>query len=113
MRIIKNPKIKEWQELSVRPEIEKDELDNLVGNILNDVKNNKDKALFRYTEQFDNVKSGQIEVTVSEIATANNLVSVELKAAIENAKQNIEKFHASQKIEEQVIGILKLEWLKY
>ncbi|MCD4769117.1 MAG: histidinol dehydrogenase [Bacteroidales bacterium] len=103
MKVIKNPDIKEWQELSIRPEIKKDELDNLVGNILNDVKSIKDKALFQYTEQFDNVKPEQIEVTDSEIATANNLVPVELKAAIKNAKQNIEKFHASQKIEEQVI----------
>ena len=103
MKVIKKPNRKDWEALAVRPEIEKEELSKIVHRILSDVQLNKDKALFRYAEKFGNVVLEQIEVRNLEIYAAGNLVSDKLKAAIEIARQNIEKFHASQKIGEQII----------
>lgn len=103
MKVFKNPDIKKWQELALRPEIEKNKLDKLVNSILHDVKIKGDKALFQYAEKFDDVKLEQIEVTDVELAEAKILVPDELKSAIEIARQNIEKFHSSQKTEEQII----------
>lgn len=103
MRVFKNPNVKDWRKLALRPEIEKKKLDKLVRSILDNVKTNKDEALFQYAEKFDNVKLEQIEVTDLEITKAKNLVSDELKTAIEIARQNIDKFHIAQKTEEQII----------
>lgn len=103
MNIYKYPKTEEWHELSIRPVIEKKTLDNLVKNILNEVRINKDLALYQYAEKFDSARLKQIAVTGTEITVAQNLVADDLKAAIKLAKQNIEKFHESQKKEEQII----------
>ncbi len=103
MNIYKYPKTEEWHELSIRPVIEKKTLDNLVKNILNEVRINKDLALYQYAEKFDSARLKQIAVTGTEITVAQNLVADDLKAAIQLAKQNIEKFHESQKKEEQII----------
>lgn len=103
MNIYKYPKTEEWHELSIRPVIEKRTLDNLVKNILNEVRINKDLALYQYAEKFDSARLKQIAVTDTEITMAQNLVANDLKAAIQFAKQNIEKFHESQKKEEQII----------
>lgn len=107
MNVYKNPNKKEWRALTERPKMEKKELSKLVCKILNDVKKNKDQALLQYGKKFDNVKLEQLRVSDLEVAKARFLVSYRLKAAIEIAKQNIEKFHASQKVDEQLIETTK------
>ena len=107
MNVYKNPNKTEWRALTERPKMEKEELSKLVRKILNDVKKNRDQALLQYGKKFDNVKLEQLGVSDIEIAKAQSLVSYPLKAAIEIAKQNIEKFHASQKVEEQLIETTK------
>ncbi|MDP2089454.1 MAG: histidinol dehydrogenase [Flavobacteriaceae bacterium] len=107
MNVYKNPNKREWRALTERPKMEKEELSKLVSKILNDVKKNQDQALLQYGKKFDNVKLEQLGVSDLEIAKAQSLVSYPLKAAIEIAKQNIEKFHASQKMEEQLIETTK------
>lgn len=107
MKIYINPYKSEWKALAMRPVLEQQTLDAVVIDILNDVKINKDKALFKYAEKFDKTQLNSIVVEASEIETAKNLVTQELKDAIILAKQNIEIFHESQKEEERIIETTK------
>ncbi|GHC49555.1 histidinol dehydrogenase [Ulvibacter litoralis] len=103
MKKVENPPKEAWLALTKRPQFEQEELTKLVQFILNDVKRNKDKAIFKYTEKFDKVALQELFVSTSEIDTAMTSVSESLKQAINIAKANIEKFHASQNSVEAVI----------
>ena len=107
MKVFKYPHKTEWQRLALRPTLEQKDLDDVVVNILKDVKVNKDLALKKYSEKFDKVVLGNFEVTQSEIVFANKQISQDLKDAINLAKQNIEIFHASQKEEKKIIETTK------
>ncbi len=107
MKLYKFPNKDQWEALAERPILEQKALGDIVINILKDVKSNKDKALIKYSEKFDKVTLDSLEVDNSEIETANNQISQDLKDAINVAKQNIEKFHASQKEKEQIIETTK------
>lgn len=107
MEVYKNPNKTAWRALTDRPKMEKKELSKLVCTILDNVKKNKDQALLQYGKKFDNVILEQLRVSDLEVAKARYLVSNQLKSAIEIAKQNIEKFHASQRVEEQLIETTK------
>ncbi len=92
-----NPLKTQWKEILQRPAIDSVALENIVSPILLNVKLHGDKALKKYALQFDGGALGELKVTDREIAAANDLVSDELKAAIELAKNNITVFHAAQK----------------
>lgn len=78
-------------------QINEEQLDNLVLEIIRQVRKDKDTALFRYTEQFDNVKLESLLVSESEFKEAREKVDVEFLEAIQEAKQNIRTFHEAQK----------------
>lgn len=103
MKIIKYPTNQDWNNLSKRPELERNELDKLVTDILVNVKYNKDEALIEYAKKFDSIQVANLTVTIKEINEAITLVSDELKAAINLAKNNIEKFHVAQKNKVEII----------
>ena len=103
MELFKNIKQKDWSTMVSRPTIDKEQLDQIVNTILKNVKEDGDNALRAYTQKFDNVDLAEFLVSEAEIQKAKKLVSKELMQAINIAKQNIEKFHKSQFIEEQVI----------
>ena len=103
MELIKYVKREDWGELTQRPAIDKEDLSQSVQSILNNIRDNGDKAIKVYAQQFDNVDLTKFLVTDAEIQNASKLVSKKLMKAINMAKQNIEKFHKSQFIEEQVI----------
>jgi len=103
MRVIKYPPNKDWEILAKRPEIAREELDAIVSEVIENVKNNKDQALLEYAKKFDKVNLTSLSVSENEISEAITLVSDELKSAINLAKNNIEKFHASQKINVEII----------
>ena len=105
MQIFKYPKIEEWQDLIKRPVIEQKALNSIVEGILKEVELEKDEALFRFTEKFDGIKLKQILVSDAEIEAACNAVTKDLKTAINVAKENIKKFHAAQKEEEQIVEV--------
>ncbi|MFK7832072.1 MAG: histidinol dehydrogenase [Winogradskyella sp.] len=107
MKTYKYPNKDTWQNLLQRPVLEKESLDTIVVEILNEVQSKGDKALLEYAEKFDQVKLESIIVEASEIETAKKLVPQNLKEAIHIAKQNIETFHKSQKGEEQIIETTK------
>jgi len=107
MRVYKNPNKSDWNTLVKRPILEQQDLDDIVIDILKDVKNNKDQALFKYAEKFDKTKLDTIQIDANEIETAKNQIPQDLKNAINLAKQNIETFHKSQKEKEQIIETTK------
>lgn len=109
MNVVNRPNRNEWPTYSLRPAIKKQELNKLVKELLKEVQQDGDKALFRYTEKFDKVILDSFEVAKEEIEKAIELISEELKDAIALAKRTIEKFHRSQirveKVVETVEGV--------
>ena len=104
MKTYINPNRSDWPEILKRPVFDVSGLNEKVGSILAEIKQDGDKALRKYTLQFDGVKLDDFKVTEKEIDAAENLVEERLKAAIVLAAKNIRKFHESQKT-----GIKKTE----
>lgn len=96
MKKIINPNRKDWLKLTQRPTVEKGELNTLVNQVFTDVKKDGDKALKKYSLLFDKVDLRSLVVTKKIISDASKKIPKELKAAIQLAKSNIEKFHAAQ-----------------
>lgn len=107
MKTYLNPAPSEWGKILKRPEKEATNLIATVKGVFDDVKVNGDNALRDYTQKFDGVVLSDLKVTEQEIETAIPLVSEALKAAILLAKNNVEKFHASQVIEKKVISTVQ------
>ncbi|MBL0330364.1 MAG: histidinol dehydrogenase [Bacteroidetes bacterium] len=103
MKTIKYPSRNDWSELLKRPAIESVELEKLVQQIVMDVQQNGDAALKKYTREFDKVELLNLQVSEEEFSVATKNISEDLKKAIQVAKINIEKFHASQKEEIKVV----------
>lgn len=103
MQVIINPEKKNWSEILKRPVFNTSSLEATVKGVLNDVKQNGDKALIKYTEQFDKVNLSSFKVTSAEIEAATALLDEALKLSIEKAKRNIEKFHLPQIQKAEVI----------
>ena len=75
------------------------EYEKTVSEILNNVRNNGDKAVFEYTEKFDGYKYDEntIRVTEKEINEAYDNYDKELIAIMEKAFNNIKEYHEKQK----------------
>ena len=76
-----------------------DTLRDTVLEILNRVRTEGDRAVMEYEEKFDKVTLQSLAVSEQEFADAEKAVSIELKAAIMLAFNNIRTFHAAQKFE--------------
>ncbi len=96
-KVFINPDKNSWNAILQRPAFDSSSLEATVGNILNDVKLNGDVAVKKYAVQFDGVELNDLKVTEAEIAEAVLLVDEKLKQAIQQAKNNIEAFHTTQK----------------
>lgn len=107
MKVVNYPNKNEWSILLKRPAIDNSALETIVIKILDDVKENGDYALKKYSLLFDKVQLGSFEVTKQEFSEAEKKVSKELKTAIQLAKRNIEKFHLAQKEKTKIIEITK------
>ena len=97
------PPKESWEKFCRRPEIPGTDLENIVRNILNDVKSHSDNAVRSYSEKFDGIPQGNLIVESDEILQSASQISPELKVAINIAKKNIENFHSAQIIKEPVI----------
>ncbi len=75
------------------------EYEATVNEIVNNVRENGDEAIFAYTKKFDgaDINASNIVVTKEEIEEAYTLVPKELIEVIRKALINIEKYHAKQK----------------
>ncbi|GGF75122.1 histidinol dehydrogenase [Wenyingzhuangia marina] len=104
MKTYNNPAKNTWAAITQRPAKEANTLGATVKAVFEDIKENGDQALKNYTEKFDGVILSDLKVSQQEIDNAIPLVSQELKDAIVLAKNNVEKFHAFQKIEKKVIS---------
>lgn len=103
IKLIKYPERKDWKEIVKRPVFENDLLEKAVKKIVEKVKAKGDKAVRKYTKEFDGIKLKKFLVSEKEIKAAESLLSTELKAAIQQARSNIEKFHRSQVEETKMI----------
>ena len=99
MKIIRYPQREQWADICQRPHLDISQLQQTVGTILADVKARGDEAVKDYEERFDHVALSSLEVTEAEFTEAEELVSEELKEAIELAHKNIRTFHAAQRYE--------------
>lgn len=103
MKVIKFPDRSEWVELCKRPVMGTSELKGSVKAIMQKVRQDGDATLYELSEKYDKVKLDKLKVSKEQIASADQRLSQELKEAIQLAKVNIEKFHAAQKEEPQII----------
>lgn len=104
MNKIYNPERSEWAEILKRPTQTVDDIEATVTDIFKEVKEKGDTAVAKYTSIFDNVTLESTAVTDIEIEEAQELISTELKEAIQLAKGNIERFHTAQKTERVAIA---------
>lgn len=95
--ISKYPPISTWETLLQRPTQSVEAIEAIVDEVFLAVKQEGDAAITRYTKRFDKVELTASFVSQEEIEQASALVSNDLKAAIQQAKSNIEVFHAAQK----------------
>ncbi|MDD2797110.1 MAG: histidinol dehydrogenase [Bacteroidales bacterium] len=99
MKIIKYPSESEWQSLLTRPAMDTTSLFGTVQRVLDDIRIRGDEAVREYELKFDKVELDALQVSESEMAEAQSLISDELKSAILVALRNIETFHESQRFE--------------
>ena len=97
MKLIKYPEKETWTELVKRPVKDFKKIEEIVLPILKKVRKKGDKALRKFALEYDHVTLKEIMVTQKEIEEAKKLVGQDLKQAINIARENIEKFHQSQK----------------
>lgn len=107
MKINKYPQRESWPELVKRPVLQREKLTQLIADIFNKVEKNGDQALIDFNKKFDGAEIKNIKVSEEDIENAESLISNELKEAIQQAKENITKFHASQ-----ITAVEKIETTK-
>ena len=103
MKTYINPHRQNWNELLQRPVMNVGSLYEPVQKILDEIKNNGDKALRQFTLQFDGVELEHFAVQADEFTTVEDRISTDLKKAIELAAGNIRNFHAAQKQETVIL----------
>ena len=104
MEILKYAEI-DLSETIKRSEQDVNDVLGTVSDILNDVKDNGDKAVREYTEKFDGVLLEDLKVTDEEIKEAYDTLDDSLLVALKQAAANIEKFHKMQIPEEWNIEV--------
>lgn len=83
-----------------RNQLDYGNVQNVVDEIIADIRKNKNQALFKYTEQFDKIKLDEntVKVTKEEIEEAYTLVDKKLIDVIKKSASRIKDFHEKQKI---------------
>src|SRR5579862_5681929 len=98
-------RILDWNELSkperraalARPALEsRAAIASVAQEVINAVRRDGDDALRSYTERFDGVKVGALEVSREEFAAARKELTGEQIAALERAIANVSRFHEAQ-----------------
>lgn len=103
MKLIVNPQTSEWESLTQRPAFDYESLTGSVRTLMDEVYLKGDEALVSYTKRFDQVEVGEFKVDASALDEAGISLSRKLKNSIQQAYQNIEKFHRAQLVEEEPI----------
>ena len=97
MQTFKYPTQEEWGPLTERAVSNQLAVIDKIRPVLEEVKQNKDQALKKFTERFDGVTISKTAVSEEEIKNGCLKVNSQLKDAINTARLNIQKFHESQK----------------
>ena len=71
-------------------------VEDIVADIIKNVRENGDKALFHYTEKFDKANLSSLVVTKEEIDEALNVIEPKFLEILKTASKNIHKFHEKQ-----------------
>lgn len=95
-KIYVNPPRSEWPALTARCTRQEEEIGERVAAILAEVRTDGDAALRRIVRRIEGYLPETFEVTRERRAEAAKAVSQQLKAALEQAKANIEAFHRAQ-----------------
>lgn len=96
MQTIVDPIREQWASLLQRPANNTKLIERPVLRVLQQVQKNGDKAVRKFTFEFDKTRLRKLEVTSKEIKNAHQLVPADLKIAIQQSAENIRKFHALQ-----------------
>lgn len=88
--------------LNLRKDVNIDDYIEKVRPIVEAVIKEGDKAVIRFTKEFDGVELREIKVDEDEIDVAYDKVSYELVDALEVAKDNIERFHYVTTVEREM-----------
>ena len=88
------------EQILSRSQLDHGNVQEVVDEILKDDRKNGDKALFRYTKEFDQVELDALSISVSkeEMEYAYTQVDKELLDVIRRAAERIRDFHQKQKI---------------
>lgn len=95
-KIYVNPPRSEWPALTARCTRQEEEIGERVAAILAEVRTGGDAALCRIVRRIEGYVPETFEVTRERRAEAAKAVSPQLKAALAQAKANIEAFHRAQ-----------------
>lgn len=85
-----------------RQKVNIDDYIERVRPVVEAVKKEGDKAVIRYTKEFDGVEIEKIEVSRDEIDSAYDRVDDEIIDALEIAKENIERFHLITAVDREI-----------
>ncbi|RRB07417.1 histidinol dehydrogenase [Larkinella rosea] len=97
MKILSFPPRATWPALLARPVQSTETIEKAVAPILEQVRTRGDQALAELSEKFDKIPYSGIPVQHDDLAAAESQLSEELKTAIQQAYQNIRKFHEAQR----------------
>jgi len=96
MQIITDPPKNKWPELLARPLLNSDALEDSVKKILEEVRQEWDRAVRSLTKRFDGADIPIFRVTPDEFDQADARLSSDTKKAIATAIENITRFHKAQ-----------------
>jgi len=107
MKTITFPQKSAWKSIISRPVADSSTLLAKVKSVLEEVQQQGDAAVQKYTLQFDGVSLTQLSVTEEELQEAVESLDKDLKKAIESAADNIRTFHAHQLKQEPIVETMK------
>lgn len=105
MFVINYTSQEDFLEKSKRPASKTEQIEPLVKEVLENVRQNGDKALRELSKKFDKIDLENIACTQEELQNAQKEVADDLKKAINQAIDNISKFHKSQIENEKITKV--------
>jgi histidinol dehydrogenase len=97
MKKFLNPPFLDWKALQKRPTASYEQILPIVDEVFTAVQSEGDKAVRRYSNQFDNYYPDNIEIPKSAWEQAADELPQDLKTAIDKAYSNIYSFHKAQR----------------
>lgn len=106
MQVFQYPSKQTWPSLLQRPAMDAAALEKSTRKVLTKVQQGGDRAVRRFTKQFDGIAIRNLAVSEKEINAAAKQMDPSLRTAMDVAIENIRCFHAPQLREEEVISTM-------